>query len=286
MPIHPPGILREIVQKKQEEVSQRKAAIPMRELEAMVAQADPPRNFFRAVTRHPTAVHFSIIAEIKRKTPGAGNGAGWIRPDFASQDFRPEEFARAYHAAGAAAISCQTDEAFFGGDLSWLERVRHVVPLPILRKDVLIDPWQLWESRAHGADAILLIAETLNEGEMLDMLILAQQLQLTVLLEVHDMDNLLRMRPHIGFPHAGYSLVAINNSDPVTLKSDLAHTLRLADLVEDRSILISESGIQSREDLLRLRSVGVRIGLVGEELLQQADPGGTLAAMLKPAFNV
>jgi indole-3-glycerol phosphate synthase len=316
MPIQPPGILREIVQRKLDEVAQRKAAIPMTELEAMVAQAEPPRNFFRAVTRHPTAVHFSIIAEVTRKTPVPGGGSGrevaaggadtrdrgaggaggspdsrgvrgsWIRPEYQRDDFQPENLARAYHAAGAAAISCVTDEPFFGGHLAWIERIKHAVPLPVMRKDVLVDPWQLWESRAHGADAILLIAETLSEGELLDMLILAQQLQLTAVLAVHDMDNLLRVRPHVGFPHAGYSLLAINNRDPVTMESNLAHTLRLADLVEDRSILVSEAGIENREDLLRLRSVGVRIGLVGEPLLREADPGGKLALMLKSAFEV
>lgn len=281
MPIQPPGILREIVQRKQDEVAQRKTSTPLRELEAMVAQAEPPRNFFAAVTRHPSAVHFSIIAEINRRTP-----AGWIRPEYQRDDFNPETLARAYHVGGAAAISCVTDDFYYGGDLTWMERIKHASPLPVMRKDVLIDPWQLWESRAHGADAVLLIAETLTEGEMLDMLILAQQLQLTALLEVHDMDNLLRVRPHVGFPHAGYSLLAINNSDPVSMEADLAHTLRLADLVEDRSTLVSEAGIETREDLLRLRSVGVRIGLLGEPLLRQPDPGSALATMLKSAFEI
>lgn len=281
MPIEPPGILREIVQRKQDEVAQRKGSIPMRELEAMVAQAEPPRNFFAAVTRHNSAVHFSIIAEINRKTP-----AGWIRPEFQRDDFQPELFARAYHAGGAAAISCHTDEAFYGGDVAWIERIKQAAPLPVLRKDFLIDPWQLWESRAFGADAVVLIAETLTEGQLLDMLILAQQLQLTAMLEVHDMDSLLRVRPHIGFPHAGYSLLAINNIDPVTMEVNLAHTLRLADLVEDRSILVSEAGVHSRDDLLRLRSVGVRIALLGEWLLLQNDPGDALATLLKSAFDV
>jgi indole-3-glycerol phosphate synthase len=282
MPIEPPGILREIVQRKQEEVARRKEALPMSELEAMVAQAEPPRNFFSAVTRHPSAVHFSIIAEVSRKTPGRG----WIRPEFEGAGFEPERFARAYHRAGAAAVSCATDEAYFGGSLGWIERIKEAVPLPVLRKDVLIDPWQLWESRANGADAVLLIAETLTEGELVDMLILAQQLQLTAMLQVHDMDNLLRVRPHVGFPHAGYSLLAINNSDPVSMEADLAHTLRLADLVEDRSILVSEAGIESREDVLRLRSVGVRIGLVGESLLKKEDAAGHLSSLLKSAFDV
>jgi indole-3-glycerol phosphate synthase len=256
----------------------------MSELEALVAQAEPPRNFFRAVTRHPDAVHISIIAEVKRKSPSAG----WIRPEFEAETFAPEPAARAYHAAGAAAISCLTDEKYFGGRLDYLERVRAAVPLPILRKDFIIDPWQLWETRAAGADAVLLIAECLNESEIVDMLILAQQLQLTVLLEVHDMENLLRVIPHVGFPHPGYFLLGINNRDLATMKVALNHTTRLADvaekMIQTRSILVSESGITTREDLLKLRAVGVRIALVGEHLMRQEDPGAALAKLLKSSF--
>lgn len=253
----------------------------MSELEALVAQADPPRNFFRAVTRHPDAVHFSVIAEVKRKSPSAG----LIRPEYEGDGFQPETIARAYYDNGAVAISCLTDERYFGGHLSFIERIKAAVPLPVLRKDFIIDPWQLWESRAAGADAVLLIAECLNESQLVDLLILSQQLQLTTLLEVHDMENLLRVRPHIGFPHPGYALLGINNRDLNTMRVDLSHTLRLADLVDDRSILVSESGIRSRDDLLRLRSVGVRIALVGEHLMRQDDPGAALAALTRSAFS-
>jgi indole-3-glycerol phosphate synthase len=269
------------VEHKREEVARAKAAIAMSELEAMVAQAEPPRNFFRAVTRHPDAVHMSVIAEVKRKSPSAG----LIRPEFEGDGFMPETIARAYHAGGAAAISCLTDERFFGGHLSYIERIKAAVPLPVLRKDFIVDPWQLWESRAAGADAVLLIAECLNESEIVDLLILAQQLQLTTLLEVHDMENLLRVRPHVGFPHAGYALLGINNRDLTSMEVDVAHTLRLADLVEERSILVSESGIQTREDLLRLRSVGVRIALIGEHLMRQTDPGAALAQLVRSRFS-
>lgn len=276
----PPAALAQIVEHKRQEVERAKAAVTMAEMEAMVAQADPPRNFFRAVTRHRSAIDFSIIAEIKRRSPSAG----LIRPEYGEDSFEPETIARAYHANGAAAISCLTDEPFFGGSMGYIERVKAAVPLPVLRKDFIIDPWQLWESRAAGADAVLLIAEILNESQLVDMLILSQQLQLTVLLEVHDMENLLRVRPHVGFPHQGYSLLGINNRDLTTMTVDLSHTLRLADLVEDRTTLVSESGITSREDLLKLRSVGVRIALVGEHLMRQDDPGAALADLLRSRF--
>lgn len=276
-----PATLREIVEHKRREVEERKSQISMTELEAMVAQAEPPRNFFRAVTRHPPGVHTSVIAEIKRRSPSAG----LIRPEYEGDGFKPETIARQYLDAGASAISCLTDEKFFGGHLSFIERVKDAVPLPVLRKDFIIDPWQLWESRAHGADAVLLIAECLNESDLVDMLILAQQLQLTTLLEVHAMDNLLRVRPHVGFPHPGYALLGINNRDLDSMTTDLNHTLRLVDMVEDRTILVSESGIKTPDDLARLRTHGVRIALVGEHLMRQDHPGTALKALLKPTIG-
>jgi indole-3-glycerol phosphate synthase len=274
--------LAQIVEHKRAEVARAKEAATFAELEAMVAQAEPPRNFFAAVTHHPGPDHVSVIAEIKRKSPSAG----WIRPEYrpsadgSPAPFDPAAIARRYHAAGAAAISCLTDREFFAGELSYIDRIKDAVPLPVLRKDFLIDPWQLWESRAAGADAVLLIAECLNEGELVDMLILAQQLQLTTLLEVHSMDSLLRVRPHVGFPHRAYALLGINNRDLSTMKVDLSHTLRLLDLVEDPSILVSESGISTRADIDRLRSQGVRIVLVGEHLMRQPDPGAALKGLL------
>jgi indole-3-glycerol phosphate synthase len=280
-----PDTLREIVEHKREELARAKAAVPMTELEALVAQAEPPRNFFRAVTRHPDAKHVSIIAEIKRRSPSAG----LLRPEYAGDPgapggFEPETVARAYHAAGAAAISCLTDEKFFGGHLSFIERIKEAVPLPVLRKDFILDPWQLWESRAAGADAVLLIAECLNQSELIDLLILSQQLQLTTLVEVHDMENLLRVVPHVGFPHAGYFLLGINNRDLATMKVDTGHAIRLADtvaeLIGDRSIIVAESGIKTPADLARLSANDIHIALVGEHLMRQDDPGAALAALL------
>jgi indole-3-glycerol phosphate synthase len=276
MPKEPPGVLGTIVARKRAEVERAKAVRDFKELEGDVAQAEPPRNFFAAVTRHPDDTHISIIAEVKRQSPSAG----LIRPEYAGEGFKPDTIAKAYAQSGARAISCLTDEPDFGGHLSFIERIKSAVDLPVLRKDFIIDPWQLWESRAAGADAVLLIAECLTESEIVDMLILSQQLQMTVLLEVHEMDSLLRVRPHVGFPHAGYGLVGINNRDLSTMNVDLNHTLRLVDLVEDRSILVSESGIRTPKDLARLREAGVRIALVGEHLMRQDDPGAALKDLL------
>lgn len=287
--MHPmPNALDEIVAKKKEEVAERKAAKPMAELEAEVAQADPPRNFFAALTRHTPTDQTAVIAEIKRKSPSAG----WIREEYtpaegvelasAEDPFRPEDIARRYHAAGASAISCLTDGPFFAGDLSYIERVREAVPLPVLRKDFIVDAWQLWESRAAGADAVLLIAECLTEGQIVDMMILAQRLGMTVLLEVHSAENLLRVKPHVGFPHPSYCLLGINNRDLSTMTVDLNHSLRLADLVEEhRGVLVSESGIRTPGDLKKLRQSGIQIVLVGETLMRQDDPGTALADLLR-----
>jgi len=270
--------LREIIEHKRAEVYEAKARTSMKQLEAMVAQAEPPRNFFRAVTRHSENHPTAVIAEVKRQSPSAG----LIRPEYAGDGFRPEVIAQRYHNAGASAISCLTDERFFGGHLSYIERVKSAMPLPVLRKDFIIDPWQLWESRAAGADAVLLIAECLTESILVDLLILSQQLQLTALVEVHDMENLLRVRPHVGFPHPTYCLLGINNRDLRTMKTDVSHTLRLVDLVDEPSVLVSESGIKTPQDIARLNSQGVRIVLVGEHLMRADDPGQALHALLSP----
>jgi indole-3-glycerol phosphate synthase len=271
-----PAVLREIIAHKRAEVASAKEAVPLKELESMVAMEEPPRNFFAAVTRRAPARNTAVIAEVKRQSPSAG----LIRPEYAGGGFRPEVIAKKYWESGASAISCLTDERFFGGHLSFIRRIKDEIPLPVLRKDFVVDAYQLWESRAAGADAVLLIAECLTEGELVDMLILAQQLQLTVLLEVHDVESLLRVRPYVGFPHRSYFLLGINNRDLSTMKVDLSHTLRLLDMVEDRTILVSESGISKPEHLSRLASEGVHIVLVGEHLMRQPDAGEALKELL------
>ena len=263
------NILDQIVADKRREIAEARARTSQEQLVEMAAESAKPRNFFAAVTRNKARMN--VIAEIKKASPSAGV----IRPDF-----DPVAIARAYDAAGAAAISCLTDEKYFQGSLTYLDQIKSAVRLPVLRKDFIIDPYQLYESRVYGADAVLLIAECLEEAEMIDLLILATELQLTVLLEVHDMESLLKVRPHIGFPHAGYCLLGINNRDLKTMTTDLNHTLRLLDLVEDPSILVSESGIRTHEDILRLQRAGVHAVLVGEHLMKQPDPGEALRKLL------
>jgi len=270
------GALAEIVEHKRGEVEAAKKAVPLEGLKERIGELGRPRNFFQAVTRRKGANATSVIAEIKRKSPSAG----WIRDEYKVEDFDPARIAKRYHEAGAAAISCLTDEKYFAGRLEYIHRVRDAVPLPVLRKDFIVDPYQVWESRAAGADAILLIAECLSQSELVDLMILARELQLTTLVEVHSMENLLRVRPHVGFPDRSYGLLGINNRDLSAMKTDIAHTLRLIDLVDDPSVLVSESGIRTPEDLKKLRAAGVNIVLVGEHLMREDDPGAALRKLL------
>lgn len=251
----------------------------MEALKERIDELGRPRNFFGAVTSPRRALDHrdttAIIAEVKRRSPSAG----WIRPEY-EQSFDPVDIARRYHEGGASAISCLTDQRFFAGDHAWIHAIRDAVPLPVLRKDFVIHPYQVWEARAMGADAVLLIAECLTESMMLDLMILCRELELTALVEVHSMENLLKVRPHVGFPLRSYCLLGINNRDLDTMSTDVAHTLRLVDLVDDPSVLVSESGIRGPEDLRRLRDADVRIALVGESLMRTEDPGAALKALL------
>jgi len=274
-----PNILEQIVEHKREEVAALKAELPQERLEAKAAHTPKPRNFFAAVTAEQPRIpgspgtprRMNVIAEIKKASPSAGV----IR-----EDFDPVAIARQYELNGAVAISCLTDRRFFQGDLKSIRKIKDAVQLPVLRKDFIVDPYQLFETRAAGADAVLLIAECLTESQLVDMLILSTQLQLTVLLEVHDMESLLKVRPHVGFPHAGYCLLGINNRDLRSMTTDINHTLRLIDMVENTKILVSESGIRTRADVEKLQQAGVRAVLVGENLMKEPDPGAALRQLV------
>lgn len=255
-------VLKRIVARKRREVAAAKVAVPLAELRERISELGRPRNFFQAVVDHGSTARTRLIAEVKQKSPSAGV----IRADF-----DPVAIARQYHAGGASAISCLTDGQDFGGKLEFIHAIRDAIPLPVLRKDFIIDPYQIWEARAAGADAVLLIAECLRESEVIDFQILCVELGMTSLLEVHDADNLCRVLNHVGFPHAGYSLLGINNRNLRTMKSDVNHSLRMADLVEDPRILVSESGITTPQDMKRLREHGIHIVLVGEHLMRQPN---------------
>ncbi len=261
-----------IIEAKRKEVEQAKNETPLDDLKGLIDSSLAPRNFFGAVVNGHTKGSTSVIAEVKRMSPSAGV----IR-----EDFDPVAIAKAYEKAGAAAISCLTDVEFFGGNLSFIKEIKASVSLPVLRKDFIIDEYQIWESRAAGADAILLIAEALSEGQLVDYLILSQSLGMTALIESHDLGNLLIAQQYARFPHAGYNLLGINNRNLETMETDLNHTRRMVDVVEDTSVIVSESGIKSPEDLDGLRAHGVHIVLVGESLMKENDPGQALATLIR-----
>jgi indole-3-glycerol phosphate synthase len=264
--------LEQILETTRADVAKRSVERPLEALREAVAGAPALRNFFAAVSTGLGPGGVNVIAEIKRRSPSAGV----IREEMDVIDI-----ARQYEHAGAAALSCLTDNRWFGGSLDDLVAIRQAVRLPVLRKDFMVDPWQIWESRVAGADAVLLIAEALPEALLLDMLILSQELGMTALVEVHDIENLLMIRRHVGFPHPGYMLLGINNRNLNTMKTDVSHGLRMAELVDEHlDILVAESGIQTRDDIDRFRRHGVSRFLIGEHLLKASNPGDALSALL------
>ena len=254
-------ILEQIIADKKIEVEQRRKERPLDELKEQVALMGKCRNFYRAVTK-TNARGVNVIAEIKKASPSAG---------VICRDFAPVTIAKTYEKCGADAISVLTDEKYFQGKLEYIDQVQHAVDLPILRKDFIIDIWQVYESRLAGADAILLIAEALKPGDLIDLMITAAELTLTVLLEVHDADTLLTARSMIGFPRKGYSVLGINNRDLTTMKVDINTTSRLAGLLDNKTELVAESGIKTRADVEKLKAAGVSAVLVGQTLCESPD---------------
>jgi indole-3-glycerol phosphate synthase len=254
--------LEKIVAYKHDEVEAAKRQCPEAELERLCAALPPVRGFRRALT---TGEGTRIIAEVK----GASPSAGVIRASF-----DPVEVARAYADAGAACISVLTDGPSFHGSLDYLRRVRSAVGLPLLRKDFLIDPYQLLEARAAGADCALLIAEILPDRALPRMLREAEGLGLETLVELYDADNLPRVL------EAGARLIGVNNRDLRTFTVNLDHTLNIAPLVPPGVVLVSESGIRDGADTARLRDAGVRAVLVGETLMRSGDVARTMRELI------
>jgi indole-3-glycerol phosphate synthase len=256
------SILDDIVASKRREVAGARRWMPLEELEAQAAEAPPPRDF-RAAIAGPGPIR--LIAEVKKASPSASV----IRADF-----DPIAIARAYQEHGAACISVLTDAPYFQGHLSYLARIRASVAIPLLRKDFLIDEYQVVEARLAGADAILLIAEILDDDAMAAMLARARGLGMAALVELHDAENLPRVLA------SGADLVGINNRDLREFRTDLEHTLRLRDRVPPGVLLVSESGIRTREDVLRLERADVSAILVGESLMRAPDIGAAVDEIL------
>lgn len=263
-------ILDRILQTKRKEVGELLERQSLDELRQAAQAAPEPRNFFAAVTKKPRRL-LNLIAEVKKASPSAGV----IR-----ENFDPVDIARQYAAAGADAISVLTDEQYFQGHLDYLKAVRQAVDLPVLRKDFIIDASQVYQARAAGADAILLIAAALPGGKLLDLMILATELRMTVLVEVHEADEIMNIRSMIGFPHASYSLLGINNRDLNTFNVDLNTTMRLMQLLHVPTPVVSESGIKTRRDVERLRDAGASAILVGETLMRSENINSAIELLL------
>lgn len=262
------GLLARICADKADHVAARKAARPLGEVEAAAAEAEPPRGFARALDRAVAASGTGLIAEIKKASPSEG----LIRADF-----DPPTLARAYANGGAACLSVLTDTPYFQGSDDYIAAARTAVALPLLRKDFLIEPYQVAESRALGADAVLIIMAAVDDGAAAELLDASRQWGMDALVEAHDepeLDRALKL---------GGALIGINNRNLRTLAVDLRTTLRLAPRVPPEAAVVCESGLSRPTDLARMRAGGVHRFLVGTTLMAQADVAEATAALLARA---
>jgi indole-3-glycerol phosphate synthase len=247
--------LTEICDSKRQEVAARKQAASVADLDSQAAGQSAPRGF-RAALEAKAATGFALIAEIKKASPSKG----LIRPDF-----QPADHARAYQAGGAACLSVLTDAPYFQGHEDYLMAARAACDLPVLRKDFMVDPWQVAEARAIGADAILIIVAALEDALMQEIEAAALERGMDVLVEVHneaEMERAAALKSR---------LIGVNNRDLKHFVTDLATTERLAPLAPEGTLLVSESGINSYADLLLLANCGAQAFLVGESLMRQSD---------------
>ncbi|MCL1634661.1 indole-3-glycerol phosphate synthase TrpC [Luteimonas sp. SX5] len=256
-----PDVLQKILQRKAEEVAERSSRTPLAELRALAADAPPVRGFAAAVETKIAAGLPAVIAEVKKASPSKGV----IRADF-----DPTAIARSYETGGAACLSVLTDVDFFQGADDYLRQARAACALPVLRKDFTIDPWQVYESRALGADCILLIVAALDDARLAELSELALGLDLDVLVEVHDMNELERAL-QVPAP-----LLGINNRNLRTFDVSLDTTLALKQAVPRDRRLVTESGIATGDDVRRMRAAGVDAFLVGETFMRERDPGEAL----------
>ncbi|MDZ7840562.1 MAG: indole-3-glycerol phosphate synthase TrpC [Gammaproteobacteria bacterium] len=257
-------ILTRIVRHKAEEIAARAQGMPMAVLRDRSAGQAPPRGFLSALENRMRQARPAVIAEIKKASPSRGV----IR-----EDYDPGAIAASYARGGAACLSVLTDEQFFQGADEHLGTARDCCTLPVLRKDFMIDPYQIWESRVIGADCVLLIVAALGDAQLVDLSGLALDLGMDVLVEVHDREELERALA-LRLP-----LIGINNRDLRTFETSLATTLELVgDIPEDR-VIVTESGILRREDVLLMQEHGIHGFLVGEAFMRAPDPGTELAGL-------
>ncbi|WP_298579785.1 indole-3-glycerol phosphate synthase TrpC [uncultured Luteimonas sp.] len=261
-------ILQKILARKAEEVAARAADRPLAQMRALAADMPPTRGFAAAIEAKIAGGAAAVIAEIKKASPSKGV----IRPDF-----HPAQIARSYQDGGAACLSVLTDMDFFQGADAYLQEARAACTLPVLRKDFTIDPWQVHEARALGADCILLIVAALSDGQLAELSGTAMELGLDVLVEVHDIDELERA---IQVPAP---LLGINNRSLRSFEVSLDTTLSLQGAVPRDRRLVTESGIHAAADVERMRAAGIHAFLVGEAFMREPDPGAALRRLFFPA---
>lgn len=259
-----PDVLKKIIARKYEEIEQAKAARPLSELRAKLAEASPARGFRQALQNKIDAGSPAVIAEIKKASPSKGV----IR-----ENFIPDEIARSYAGAGAACLSVLTDRDFFQGHDTFMQQAREACTLPVIRKDFMVEPYQIDESRVLGADCVLLIVSALSDDQLAELYGRSRELGMDVLVETHDEEELeraLKLSP---------DLLGINNRNLRTFEVTLETTFRMLERVPSETLLVTESGILSREDVKSMRERDVNAFLVGEAFMREEDPGAHLKSL-------
>lgn len=257
-------ILQKILQRKVEEITQASASESLQELSQRAQGALPVRGFIKSIENNIAAGQSAVIAEIKKASPSKG---------VMRENFIPADIARSYEKGGAACLSILTDRDFFQGAPEFLMQAREAVSLPVIRKDFIIDPYQVYEARAMNADCILLIVSALGDAMLNELLGLAHHLQMDVLMEVHDRDEMQRAI------QTGARLIGVNNRNLRTFEVSLQNTLDMLDMLPDDRILVTESGIHGPQDVKLMRDNNVNTFLVGEAFMRAQEPGEKLAEL-------
>ena len=256
-------ILDTIIQHKLEELKAEQAQVPLAALKDAVADLPPPRDFRTAISVPGTV---NLIAEVKKQSPSKG---------IIREDFHPVEIAETYAANGAAAISVLTDSHFFAGELGYLSAIRQAVDVPLLRKDFTLDAYHIYQARAAETDAILLIVAALTPSQLREFMDIAETLSLACLVEVHTQEELAVALD------ADAQIIGINNRNLRTFHTEIETTFRLCQAIPEDKVVVSESGIHTRKDVVSLRAAGVHAMLVGESLMRSVDIGAQVRRLLK-----
>ena len=260
-----PDILKKIIKRKQEEIAERLKIISLEQVKQAAAQASPVRGFVDAIKAKIDSGKAAVISEIKKASPSKG---------LLRENFNPAEIAKSYAENGAACLSILTDKDYFQGHEDYLKQARAACDLPVIRKDFIIDPYQVYEARAIDADCMLLIVAALDDETLHTLFTLAKELGMDVLMEVHDEDEMARALK------TKARLIGVNNRNLRTFDTSLDTTLRMLNMVSDNHILVTESGIHSIDDVQLMRDSGVNSFLVGEAFMRAEDPGEKLAELI------